>query len=266
MLTVSKRRPAAQSLARSRTMRVLRSALVAAAAILPMTGIAAKAEFPDRPIKIVVPFPAGGPTDVAGRLVAQALQKQLGATVIIENIGGAGGAARPVGVDRVAQVVAAQGMAAPYRLNLPRDSSGTYIVFSYPDQPEGQRTLYVDQYSGEVLDDVRFADYGIAAKAVELGVQLHMGNYFGRLNQIVMLVPCLGIIVLALTGPYMWWRRRPNGRLGAPKVLVVPSLRTLAILVLGMGLVFPLAGASLLICLLVDHFARRPWRRLARMG
>nr|WP_210313947.1 PepSY domain-containing protein [Xanthobacter tagetidis] len=176
------------------------------------------------------------------------------------------GAARPVGVDRVAQVVAAQGMAAPYRLNLPRGASGTYIVFSYPDQPEGQRTLYVDQYSGEVLDDVRFADYGIAAKAVELGVQLHMGNYFGRLNQIVMLVPCLGIIVLALTGPYMWWRRRPKGRLGAPKVLAVPSLRTLAILVLGMGLVFPLAGASLLICLLVDHFARRPWRRLARMG
>ena len=79
---------------------MLRSALVAAVAILPLTGVSAAAEYPDRPIKIVVPFPAGGPTDVAGRLVAQALQKQLGASVIVENIGGAGGR---IGAKAVAQ-------------------------------------------------------------------------------------------------------------------------------------------------------------------
>ena len=100
MLRNSKRQPAAKGLARSRTMTMLRSALVAAVAVLPLTGLTAAAEYPDRPIKIVVPFPAGGPTDVAGRLVAQALQKQLGATVIIENIGGAGGR---IGAKAVAQ-------------------------------------------------------------------------------------------------------------------------------------------------------------------
>lgn len=168
-----------------------------------------------------------------------------------------GATAHPIGLDRVAQVVAAQGMAAPYRLSLPREAGAAYIVFTYPDRPEGQRTLYVDPYSGRVLGDVRFADYGIAAKAVELGVQLHMGNYFGRLNQIVMLVPCLGIVFLALTGPYLWWRRRPKGGLTAPKMIAAPSVRTLALIVLAIGLAFPLAGASLVACLLIDRLVAR---------
>jgi tripartite-type tricarboxylate transporter receptor subunit TctC len=53
---------------------------------------ASRAEgYPDRTIKIVVPFPAGGPTDVAARLVAQSLSPRLGHNVIVENQAGAGG-------------------------------------------------------------------------------------------------------------------------------------------------------------------------------
>src|SRR5215468_689362 len=47
--------------------------------------------YPVKPIKLVVPFPAGGATDTAARLVAQRLQLGLGQTVVIENQGGAGG-------------------------------------------------------------------------------------------------------------------------------------------------------------------------------
>jgi tripartite-type tricarboxylate transporter receptor subunit TctC len=47
--------------------------------------------FPERPIKIVVPYPAGGPADVAARLVAPALSSRLGQSVVIENLPGAGG-------------------------------------------------------------------------------------------------------------------------------------------------------------------------------
>lgn len=47
--------------------------------------------YPDRSIKIVVPFPAGGPTDVAARLVAQNISASLGQPVVIENRAGAGG-------------------------------------------------------------------------------------------------------------------------------------------------------------------------------
>jgi tripartite-type tricarboxylate transporter receptor subunit TctC len=47
--------------------------------------------YPERTIKIVVPFPAGGPTDVAARLIAQSLSSRLGKGVVVENHAGAGG-------------------------------------------------------------------------------------------------------------------------------------------------------------------------------
>lgn len=47
--------------------------------------------FPTKPVTLIVPFPAGGPSDVIGRLVAQALSGPLGQQVIVENVGGAGG-------------------------------------------------------------------------------------------------------------------------------------------------------------------------------
>jgi tripartite-type tricarboxylate transporter receptor subunit TctC len=58
-------------------------------------GIATRAEaqsYPDRPIKLIVPFPAGGPVDVTARIVAQALSPIIGQPVVIENRGGASGA------------------------------------------------------------------------------------------------------------------------------------------------------------------------------
>jgi tripartite-type tricarboxylate transporter receptor subunit TctC len=58
------------------------------------------AEFPDKPITIVVPFAAGGPSDKVARDFAEALRKPIGQTVIIENIGGAGGT---LGAARVAK-------------------------------------------------------------------------------------------------------------------------------------------------------------------
>ncbi|TWB23398.1 putative iron-regulated membrane protein [Nitrospirillum amazonense] len=158
-----------------------------------------------------------------------------------------------IGIDRAAAVLASQGMAAPYRLFMPRGTQGVYFAFTYPDRPQGQRTLYIDQYSGRVLRDVGFADYGWGAQAVELGVQLHLGNYFGRANQIVMLIPCLGIVLLCVTGPWMWWKRRPAGKLAAPVAPHPARLRPLALITLVLSALFPLAGGSLLLVLAGDR-------------
>jgi tripartite-type tricarboxylate transporter receptor subunit TctC len=59
--------------------------------MLAMTATIAMAEYPEKPVTIVVPFSAGGPTDKVARDLAEALRKPLNATIIIENVGGAGG-------------------------------------------------------------------------------------------------------------------------------------------------------------------------------
>jgi tripartite-type tricarboxylate transporter receptor subunit TctC len=65
---------------------------VAAAAGLTLAAGSASAAFPEKPITIVVPFPAGGPTDKVARDFAEAVRKHLNnATVVVDNVGGAGG-------------------------------------------------------------------------------------------------------------------------------------------------------------------------------
>jgi tripartite-type tricarboxylate transporter receptor subunit TctC len=58
---------------------------------LALASTAVFAEYPEKPVTIVVPFSAGGPTDKVARDLAEALRKPLNATIIIENVGGAGG-------------------------------------------------------------------------------------------------------------------------------------------------------------------------------
>ena len=75
--------------------------LAAGAAALPvMSRIATAQTYPSRPITMIVPYPAGGPTDTIARLLGERMRASLGQPVIIENVAGAGG---NIGVGRVAR-------------------------------------------------------------------------------------------------------------------------------------------------------------------
>jgi tripartite-type tricarboxylate transporter receptor subunit TctC len=63
----------------------------ALAMLLGLTGSAVAQDFPTRPMTMVVPFAAGGPTDLLGRVIAQRMGEILKQNVIVENVGGAGG-------------------------------------------------------------------------------------------------------------------------------------------------------------------------------
>jgi tripartite-type tricarboxylate transporter receptor subunit TctC len=61
------------------------------ASLLASSGIAAAQNYPTRPVTMIIPFAAGGPTDVLGRVVGARMSEILGQQVVIENVGGAGG-------------------------------------------------------------------------------------------------------------------------------------------------------------------------------
>lgn len=75
----------------------LTTALILGSALL---GGTAAAQYPERPVNMVVPFSAGGPTDTVARSLAEAMRPTLGETVVVENKGGAGGT---IGVSHVAR-------------------------------------------------------------------------------------------------------------------------------------------------------------------
>jgi tripartite-type tricarboxylate transporter receptor subunit TctC len=75
-----------------------RAFLILAAALLPALALAQA--YPSKPVRIIVPFPPGGPADIFGRGLAQGMAAELGQPVLIENLSGVGGV---LGVDRVAK-------------------------------------------------------------------------------------------------------------------------------------------------------------------
>jgi tripartite-type tricarboxylate transporter receptor subunit TctC len=99
-------------------MSKCRLALLAVAAALVSPAAALAQDYPSRPITLVVPFPAGGPADAIGRILADRMRPPLGRPVIVENIGGASGS---IGVGRAAR-------AAPDGYTLILGSWPTHVV------------------------------------------------------------------------------------------------------------------------------------------
>jgi len=93
-------------------------ALAAAAAVPAVPSQAQAQAWPSRPIKWIVPFPPGGPTDIFSRAVAQQLQAALGQPVVVENRGGAGGG---VGMQALAK-------SAPDGYTIGLSTTGTHAI------------------------------------------------------------------------------------------------------------------------------------------
>lgn len=165
-------------------------------------------------------------------------------------------AGEPVSIDSVIALAQAKGVSPGFNVVFPEGETGVYTVSAFPNDPTQEVTMHIDQYSGKVLADVRWENYGLVPKAVEMGVAIHMGKYFGLANQLLMLVAALITMLLSLTGTVMWWQRRPRGSglIGAPELPHAQSWRLPLVITAVLGLLFPLVGISLIIVLLLDRF------------
>ncbi|ARO13522.1 sulfite reductase [Ketogulonicigenium robustum] len=158
-----------------------------------------------------------------------------------------------IGIDIATQIFDEMALHRGYAVALPNGSSGVYSGSVYPDDLSQQRVVHLDQYTGDALLDMSYADYGPLGKWLEFGINTHMGQTFGLLNQLLLLAVCVGIVLLAVSAAVMWWKRRPSGSLGVPPL---PSDRKVFIglfVILGIGgVLFPLTGITLLGMIVLD--------------
>lgn len=175
----------------------------------------------------------------------------------------AGGGYVRLSMDEVTGIANRQQIAMPYTISLPQGERGVYTIATSHTRPGDNATLHIDQYSGSVLTDVRFADYGIMAKAITLGIALHEGRLFGLANQLLGLITCLGVILIAFSSYVMWRKRKPAGKLGAPgKPADKRATRGVLLIMVILGLLMPLVGLSLLVVLILDWLVIRRISRL----
>ena len=163
-------------------------------------------------------------------------------------------------VDTAIAVGERNGLQRPMTIALPTGDEGVFSAIGYAfSDPGKERTLHVDRYGGGVVSTYGYRDYPALAKVVAQGIALHEGRRVGVVNFWLTTAFCLGVMFMCVTGPLMWWRRRPKGNsLGAPRGrLPLRATPGLAVLVVALGLLLPLFGLTLLVVLLLDHFALR---------
>lgn len=159
-------------------------------------------------------------------------------------------------LDRVIAIANSQKVPQPYAIALPVGPVGVYSVMSDRNQAFNRTYLHLDQYSGRVLADVRFKDFGYLAKFGLWAIIAHEGQLFGVINQILGTIAAAGVLLLAVSGLMMWWQRRPEDRLFAP-ASDAPLPRVVFAGTLILGCLLPLLGASLVLGWLAERLIFR---------
>lgn len=167
-------------------------------------------------------------------------------------------------VERVAAAVVPLHLAAPVTLSPPMMRGGPWSIASDAANRPLRSNLIVDGATGRVLSRTDFARRHIIDRVVGYGVAIHEGALFGLANQILGTFVTLSLVLLSVSAALMWWRRRPEGRLGAP--LARGAYRLAPWLVLGIGLLavlMPMFGLSLVLAIAVERLLLRRWTRAA---
>jgi uncharacterized iron-regulated membrane protein len=168
---------------------------------------------------------------------------------------------QPGSLASVMKAVDASGMARPYIVSIPSSPDLAWAVAYQGQGAENARTLYIGG-DGAVAGDVRYPDFGAGAKAFEWSIAVHQGTQYGWANRIVMLLGCIAVWVLAISGAAMWWKRRARSplwrRLGAPPA--PPGLHARAAvlgIVLPLAVLYPLTGLTLAVVMAFDRIIMR---------
>jgi uncharacterized iron-regulated membrane protein len=163
----------------------------------------------------------------------------------------------PVNLDTVAAFARGYGFSEQFRINIPQDETGVYTVSADSmdadtTSPTGDHTVHIDQFTGKILADIRFADYPLGGKAMAVGIALHEAT-LGWWNLALNTVYCLLIILMCVSGVAMWWKRRPAHEFGSPLYPRDYSVPAGVIVLAGiLCVLFPLSGVAIIGFAIID--------------
>jgi uncharacterized iron-regulated membrane protein len=160
-------------------------------------------------------------------------------------------------IDRLTTSVGALNLAYPVLIEPPTVKGGRWTAKS----DAGNRTLRVnlelDGASGAILKRENFEQKPWIDRAVGVGVAAHEGQLF-PLNQVLNVITATGLIILNVSAIAMWWKRRPQGVLGAPVALKNRRFSGwIWVPIVMLAIWLPLLGASIVLVWLAERFVLR---------
>ena len=198
----------------------------------------------------------GGDSDMADHPMHSAAPPRFGR----KNRGRAGAPAPGAyaAIDRVIPAVLPLNLAYPVQISPPLKKGDPWTAKS-DSQNRMLRDVYtIDGDSAAILTHDTFSDRPIVDRAVSIGISAHEGHLFGFPNQLISLFTATSLALLAVSSVALWWRRRPEGVLGAPVALEKPTLsRALVALIVLMAIYLPMLGISIILLWLIERLLLR---------
>lgn len=166
-------------------------------------------------------------------------------------------------LDRLAATVQALDLPPPVLIAPPSTKTGRNASTDWtarsdtPNRPQ-RVTLTLDPDTAQVVRTEGFAAKHPIDKVIGYGIAAHEGQLFGWVNQLLGVLAALGLILLSVSGLVIWWKRRPDGVLGAPPVLPEGRIAVgVGVLILVFGILLPVLGLSIIAIALIERLVLR---------
>ncbi len=157
-------------------------------------------------------------------------------------------------LERLAPMVRALELPPPVLISPPSARAPNWTARSDTANRPQRTNLTLDPVNATVRQRVDFSQRPLLDRVIGYGVAAHEGQLFGLANQLLGLFTTFGLMTLSLSALVLWWRRRPQGALGAPPALAESCYPVVMLGVLGLlGVYLPLLGASMLVLWLLER-------------
>jgi uncharacterized iron-regulated membrane protein len=166
--------------------------------------------------------------------------------------------AKDLPVDRIIEIARQRMPGNNLTVWYPRIPNGVYLVTANNDRgPQVNEMLFIDRASGEILEDRYISQTKVIYQLGTWNYSLHVGSVWGLPTKFLWLVTCVILMTLPVTGIWMWWQRRPTGRLGLPRRVDAARPRWLVATITATSVLLPALGLSVVVLLVGEQLVAR---------